>query len=189
MKAGFDILYNNIPRAFVNSVVLLDVGLVQILRKGIISDLVLCFACSCATYPKTDEDAARLVQYRLAYQQGLQDLVDSGAYETDNFTVVNQLFFVNTTLPYVEGKDDVIDYSFFAIDRFHISQKGQAVAGLSLWNSMFEPVGNKSTSVQWTNGNILCPTEDSPYLFTHRNSNTTYYLPERKLLADYVKKD
>ena len=41
MRAGLDILYNNIPRAFVNLVQVMDVGLTQTLQQGLISTVVL----------------------------------------------------------------------------------------------------------------------------------------------------
>ncbi|RUS83619.1 hypothetical protein EGW08_008587 [Elysia chlorotica] len=179
VRAGLDVLYNNIPRAFVNLVVVMHVGLTQELREGLISCLVLRYACACGTFPESEADNTQLAEYSEAYQQALLDIAASGDYDSDNFTVVAQPFFLNLTLPYKADSGD-LDYSFFAIDRFHISKKGQAVAGRGLWNNMFEPVGNKSTDVVWYETDIICPTEESPYLFTSQNSDVADYMPYRQ---------
>ncbi len=47
--------------------------------------------------------------------------------------------------------------------------KGHSQAALSLWNNMFEPVGNKRDS--WHMGKSLkCPTKEYSYIFTSKNS-------------------
>ena len=65
--------------------------------------------------------------------------------------------------------DYEIDLSYFAADCFHYSRKGQASAGLNLFNNMLEPVGHKST--RWTGADTLrCPTSQFPYFATRNNS-------------------
>ncbi|KAK3768022.1 hypothetical protein RRG08_045036 [Elysia crispata] len=179
LRVGLDILFNNIPRAFVNLVQVMNVGLTQTLRKGFISTFVLSSACPCGTFPESEEANELLAEYTEAYQQAVLDLADSGDYDSDNFTVVAQTFYRNITLPYKDGTDD-IDYSFFAIDRFHISKRGNAVSGRGLWNNMFEPVGNKTTNVHWYETDIICPTEEFPFLFTNQNSDVDEFMPNRQ---------
>jgi phospholipase B1 len=100
------------------------------------------------------------------YQQGLNDLVSRGRYDTrDDFTVVLQPFFVNAEIPQNGG---VPDSSYFAPDCFHLSIKGHTEAAKALWQNMFEPVGNKAQS--WDiGGPLYCPTETNPYLCTALN--------------------
>ncbi|KAK3725024.1 hypothetical protein RRG08_017541 [Elysia crispata] len=100
LRVGLDILFNNIPRAFVNLVQVMNVGLTQTLRKGFISTFVLSSACPCGTFPESEEANELLAEYTEAYQQAVLDLADSGDYDSDNFTVVAQTFYRNITLPY-----------------------------------------------------------------------------------------
>merc|ERR1719239_2127236 len=73
----------------------------------------------------------------------------------DDFTVVLQPFYRNTQTPRLEDGD--VDYSYFAADCFHHSDKGQEAAGEALWNNMVEPVGEKRT--EWAAGEPMeCPT-------------------------------
>ncbi|GFR84323.1 phospholipase B1, membrane-associated [Elysia marginata] len=65
--------------------------------------------------------------------------------------------------------DYKIDLTYFAADCFHYSRKGQASAGLNLYNNMLQPVGHKST--QWTGSQkLLCPSSQFPYFATRNNS-------------------
>ncbi|RUS83620.1 hypothetical protein EGW08_008588 [Elysia chlorotica] len=180
LRRGLDILYANIPRAFINLVVVMHVGLTQTLHNGLISTIMLRLACPCGAFPKSQEANTKLGEYTEAYQQAVLDLAASGLYDTDNFTVVAQPFYQNITIPYKDNGE--LDYSFFAIDRFHISKRGHSVSGRSLWNNMFEPVGNKTTQVDWYDTEIVCPTEEFPFLFTNQNSDVADYAPYRMKL-------
>ncbi|RUS85406.1 hypothetical protein EGW08_006849, partial [Elysia chlorotica] len=72
----------------------------------------------------------------------------------------------SSDLPIVDYE---IDLSYFAADCFHYSRKGQASAGLNLFNNMLEPVGHKST--KWVGQNtLLCPSSQFPYFATRNNS-------------------
>ncbi|KAK3696469.1 hypothetical protein RRG08_011471, partial [Elysia crispata] len=176
LRKGLDILYNNVPRAFVNLVVVMQVGLTQILHNGLISTIMLRLGCPCGAFPRSEGDIEQLAEYTEAYQQAVLDLADSGDYDSDTFTVVAQTFFQNMTIPYNDENGE-IDYSFFAIDRFHISKRGHALAGRGLWNNMFEPVGNKTAQVNWYDTEVVCPTEEFPYLFTNQNSDIADFMP------------
>ncbi|GFR95533.1 phospholipase B1, membrane-associated, partial [Elysia marginata] len=101
MRAGLDVLFNNIPRAFVNLVQVLPVIYTQTLQTGrFVSDLVLGSFCTCAAFPETAEVNMTLLNYTVEFQQGILDIAASGDYDSDNFTVVVQRFFENFTLPY-----------------------------------------------------------------------------------------
>jgi hypothetical protein len=58
------------------------------------------FTCQCGAFPGSDENKKELDDLVDAYQKGLQNLVDSGRYDTrDDFTVVDQPFFSQTQIP------------------------------------------------------------------------------------------
>ena len=57
-----------------------------------------------------------------------------------DFTVVIQPFFLNWSIPKINGS---MDESYFAPDCFHFSVKGHAATSKALWENMFEPVGEK----------------------------------------------
>ncbi|KAK3768021.1 hypothetical protein RRG08_045035 [Elysia crispata] len=100
LRKGLDILYNNVPRAFVNLVVVMQVGLTQILHNGLISTIMLRLGCPCGAFPRSGGDIEQLAKYTEAYQQAVLDLAESGDYDSDTFTVVAQTFFQNMTIPY-----------------------------------------------------------------------------------------
>ena len=55
------------------------------------------------------------------YHQYLIDLVNTGKYESDDFTVVIQPFMAHTKVPIKSDTTNEIDYSYFAPDCFHFS--------------------------------------------------------------------
>nr|XP_009674588.1 PREDICTED: phospholipase B1, membrane-associated [Struthio camelus australis] len=107
-------------------------------------------------------------------QFGIQRLVESGRYDTrENFTVVVQSFLQNPKIPlHQDGHPDI---SYFAPDCFHPSQKGHSQLARALWNAMFQPVGQKDDSFDFTaNITLSCPTQNIPFLGTYKNSNYTH---------------
>jgi len=71
--------------------------------------------------------------------------------------------------PDKRGTRQVVDYSFFAPDCLHPSQKLHGLMARALWNNMLSPVGQKATS--WSRSPpFLCPSPESPYLATRLNS-------------------
>ncbi len=76
--------------------------------------------CACAAFP-TDQDNQTLTQWIPLYHQYLIDLVNTGKYESDDFTVVIQPFMAHTQVPIKSDTTDEIDYSYFAPDCFHFS--------------------------------------------------------------------
>ena len=138
------------------------------------------------------------------YMKEVQLLIDSARYETEDFTVVIQPAFTNLELFTVKGsvsqyegserpnscpRTEVrpgsrppTDYSFFAPDCLHPSQKLHALMARALWNNMFSPLGSKATS--WSNEPpLLCPTPDQPYLRTRLNSQQ---INMTMVTSDYV---
>ncbi|CAF3893221.1 unnamed protein product [Rotaria sp. Silwood1] len=168
VRVALDQLYNaNLPRTLINLVPVLNVSFSKELKDGnIVCGLLQKSSCPCAAYPTQGQEDI-LKDWIPGYQQGLLNLVNTSHYDgREDFTVVVQPFFIHTEPPRKNGK---IDFSYFAPDCFHLSGKGHAVAALSLWNNMFEPVGKKKTA--WHNGEPFeCPTEEHPYIYTWKNS-------------------
>jgi phospholipase B1 len=178
IEQTLDYLHQNVPRAFVNLVLVLDVRNVEKLNAGgLVCQLLHQKTCPCAAFPQGN-DSAVLDEWLPQYHSKLVDLVNSGKYDTkDDFTVVIQPFFAHTGIPIVNGE---IDYGYFAPDCFHMSGKGHAQAALSLWNNMLEPVGQKQW--EWHYGEPLeCPTQDRPFFATRKNSPQSFEkIPLRK---------
>lgn len=120
-------------------------------------------------------------------------------FDSNDFTVVLQPFFLGAPSP--DNVNTIFgqapDLSLFAPDCFHFSQKSNALGesllkywtgfpfsfssswqfirfpvANALWNNMLEPVGNKTRGWQPLMERFLCPTENAPYFFTRRNSET-----------------
>ncbi|CAF1366227.1 unnamed protein product [Adineta steineri] len=170
VREALDKLYQApIPRTLVNLVLPFDIRNVKELYTGNYACQILYNkTCPCAAFP-TIEQANILDDYIPKYQQVLLDLINTGRYDQrDDFTVVIQPFMAETKLP--ENDDNETDFSYFAPDCFHFSGKGHAQVALSLWNNMFEPVGNKQSSWYMMNESLKCPTKEHPYIYTSKNS-------------------
>merc|ERR1711931_105390 len=167
IKKAIDVFHATVPRVFVNLVEVLDLSILPDLSKGLICPLLHRFLCKNVASGKDNAAVKLLIQ---EYNHQIFKLVASGKYETrDDFTVVIQPFFRNTTYPrQSNGKPD---WSFFAPDCFHFSAKGHASAGEALWNNMMQPVGEKSTSWSPNARHVICPTEANPFLATYQNSH------------------
>ncbi|KAK2878753.1 hypothetical protein Q8A67_019544 [Cirrhinus molitorella] len=181
LRQGLDILHNEVPRALVNLVELLDIIPLRRFHQdpslGCPTWLVN-MLCHCVLKPEDGSYEFKFLQeYNKAYQRGMWELVESGRYDThENFTVVLQPFFRNVFLPVLE--DGTPDKSYFTPDCFHLSQKSHTLMARGLWNNLLEPLGNKTDSHDFASGIALkCPETSSPYLRTYQNSNYSYSTP------------
>jgi len=170
VQATLDKLHAALPRTFINMVQVMNIEIIHELAKGLFCEAVHLFVCNCVS----NANAASLndtIAEKNKFQQAMVDLVGSGRYDTlDDRTVVLQPFYKDTYMP--RTADGGIDYSYFAADCFHYSEKGQEEAGEALWNNMVEPVGAKRLT--WTQGEQTeCPTETHPFLYTKKNSIAT----------------
>ncbi|TRZ02225.1 hypothetical protein DNTS_017575 [Danionella cerebrum] len=181
LQEALDILHDEVPRALVNLVELLEIVPLRALHQdksnGCPTWLVKSL-CRCVLQPQDESRELQTLQtFNKAYQHGMWELVDSGRFDThDNFTVVLQPFFRNVFLPLME--DGRPDRSYFSPDCFHLSQKAQTLMARALWNNLMEPLGNKTDREDFTAGIPLkCPDEKAPYLRTFKNSDYTYSIP------------
>jgi len=167
IRKAIDVFHAAVPRAFVNLVEVLDLSMLPDLSKGLICPLLHRYLCKQIASGNDNPAVKLLIQ---EYNHKIFDLVSKGKYETrDDFAVVIQPFFRNTTYP--RQKNGEPDWSFFAPDCFHFSAKGHASAGEALWNNMLEPVGEKSTQWSPDGTHVKCPTKERPYFATYQNSH------------------
>ncbi|XP_063775486.1 phospholipase B1, membrane-associated [Pseudophryne corroboree] len=177
IQEALDMLYNEVPRAFVNLVEVMDI---IPLREAVLDSRVQCptvltrLLCPCLlNIPEDSHEMQVIKDANSAYQLGLQRLVDSGKYEKEDFTVVLQPFFRHTKIPNLP--DGTPDASYLAPDCFHLSQKAHSQLARMLWNNMLEPLGNKTDTMDFVASVPLhCPTQVQPFLRTHNNSDYSY---------------
>ena len=168
IQSVLDILHAEVPRMFVNLVSIFNIAQIAALGNNYFTCKKAheCFCwCGLDTSLKSN---IRLTTYNGLYRDQLWDLILRERYDTrEDFTVVLQPFFEETTVPQLE--DGTFDLSYFAPDCFHFSKLGHNTAGRALWNSLFEPFARKSR--MWDLGDKLnCPTDEYPYIWTMKNS-------------------
>ncbi|NWU99474.1 PLB1 Phospholipase, partial [Upupa epops] len=181
IQEALDVLHQQasaVPKALVS---LVDVADLFPLRRLFVGTEGQCptfmadYLCSCLF--TGEEGSANVTMVRAAtsaYQLGIQRLVESGRYDTrDDFTVVLQPFLRRLEVPLAQ--DGHPDTSYFSPDCFHPSQKGHAQLARALWNAVLQPVGHKADSFDFSADIALdCPTQERPFLATHKNSNYSY---------------
>lgn len=142
VRATLTILKNELPRTFVNLVSNIDVTRLEPVG-GLICGLLHSFECPCGT-SKNATIRAEATELSQQYNQRLENIANDPFFaDKMDFTVVYQPFLVNTVPPLnSKGKPDT---SYFSPDCFHFSEKAHFAAAEALWNSIFEPVGQKRT--------------------------------------------
>ncbi|XP_078205742.1 phospholipase B1, membrane-associated isoform X3 [Callithrix jacchus] len=164
LKEVLDYLQQEVPRAFVNLVDLSEVAEVSGQHQGTwLSPAPE--ACNCS------EETSRLakVVMQWSYQEAWDIFLASSRFsEQESFTVVFQPFFYETTPSPPSGDP---------------SLQNSAMLAWHLWNRMMEPAGEKDEPLNTKHRRPMkCPSQESPYLFTYRNSNylTRLQKPEGK---------
>ncbi|XP_073339779.1 phospholipase B1, membrane-associated-like [Pagrus major] len=178
IQQALDILHNEVPRAIVNLVEVLNI----VPLRDLHSDKTLgcptwfvSLVCPCILKPKEGSaELQKVNDLNRAYQSAMRELIDSGRYDTRvNFTVVLQPFLREVYLPRLE--DGRPDRSYFSPDCFHLSQRAHTLMARALWNNMLEPVGNKTFTQDFEAGiDLKCPSETNPFIRTAVNSNYTF---------------
>lgn len=84
-----------------------------------------------------------------------------------DFTVNLQKFTSNIDLPLKANGES--DLTGFSIDCFHLSQKGNAMATISLWKNLLEPYNNKTMKFDWEAEALQCPKKENPFIRTREN--------------------
>ncbi|XP_041827298.1 phospholipase B1, membrane-associated isoform X2 [Melanotaenia boesemani] len=173
LTTSLDILYKEVPRAFVNVLEILEIeGLRRIKRDSLGCNVLQKQVCPCFLLPGEDSpELAEVKRINRELQIKTENLMHESRYDgREDFAVVVQPFFQNSILPL--NADGRPDDTYFSEDCFHFSERGHANMATALWNNMLEPVGKKQTYNNFTNSrnNIKCPTEEHPYIFTKVNS-------------------
>jgi phospholipase B1 len=167
IRDTLDYFKAELPRTLVNLVLTLDVTGIEVLDGLTCRNMQNSF-CDCGL---SSSWRANLLKLTESYQKDTQALIDSGRYDTsDLFTVVLHKFMTKMTPPKLSnGKPD---FSYFAPDCFHFSEKGHQAAAIELWNSVMTP--HHARNDKWTIGQaIKCPTLTSPHFFTYKNSKSS----------------
>lgn len=172
LRAALDYLQDNLPRAFVNLVPVLDVTVSVRVKRSMVCRILHRLFCSC--YHRMSDPMERFTKMARLYQKHEDLLVSSGRYnKKPDFTVVIQPFTKAYNMPKEKKFQflEAIASNYITYDCFHFSQRGHALAANMLWNNMLEPVGSKSTEkMREPMDKFYCPTEENPYFFTANNS-------------------
>ncbi|MGH0142258.1 UNVERIFIED_CONTAM: hypothetical protein FKN15_075902 [Acipenser sinensis] len=177
IQDSLDILYREVPRVFVNLVMVLQMeGLRRIKSNTLGCTLLQTNLCPCSLVPGEDSlELSELKKINREYQEVTERLVSSGRYDgRQDFTVVVQPFFRNSIIPLtIDGKPDL---DFFSVDCFHFKERGQAEMSIELWNNMLEPVGQKHTFNNFTHdrSKLKCPSQLEPVGQKHTFNNFTH---------------
>ncbi|KAM9435049.1 phospholipase B1, membrane-associated-like isoform 1-T1 [Clarias gariepinus] len=180
IQLALDFLHSEVPRAIINLVEPLHITPLRAMHLNVTLGCptwLVRILCSCVVSPEEGSEALQSLEHlNRAYQTILQDLVESGRYDTNsNFTVVLQPFLRDITVPMLDGQPD---RSYFTPDCFHLSQKAHTLMARALWNNMMEGLGNKTNKHDFTvNLQPKCPSQSSPFLQTFENSNYVYKSP------------
>uniref|UniRef100_A0AAF5DKC0 Ig-like domain-containing protein n=1 Tax=Strongyloides stercoralis TaxID=6248 RepID=A0AAF5DKC0_STRER len=171
---------DNVPRVIVSLTGMLHLELVrQIDRNEFFCQALHVDECHCES--DSDYTSAQISKLCNAMQDAEAELMTSGRFDTtDDFTVVVQPFFKNSTEP-PRFANGTVDISFFAPDCFHFSQKGHAIVASHLWKNMLEPVGKKTEHIELGVPSLplSCPDKTCPFIRTIKNSAdcSKYYTP------------
>nr|XP_060478993.1 phospholipase B1, membrane-associated [Panthera onca] len=173
IQQALDIFYEELPRAFINVVEVMELaGLHQ--GQGGKCDLPLAAQSNCTCLARSQENSLEMQELKKMnwnFQSAISRLSYWHQYlQREDFAVVVQPFFQNTLVPL--NSRGGADLTFFSEDCFHFSERGHAEMAIALWNNMLEPVGHKTTSNNFTHSRtkLKCPSPESPYLHTLRNS-------------------
>ncbi|XP_040848681.1 phospholipase B1, membrane-associated [Ochotona curzoniae] len=185
IQQALDILYAELPRTFVNVVEVMELAGLHQDQGGKCATLLAAQSqCTCFRYSQSSPEMQELKKMNWNLQSGLSQLSYTHQYvQRKDFTVVVQPFLQNTLVPLTETGD--ADLTFFSEDCFHFSERSHAEMAIALWNNMLEPVGHKTTSSNFTYSRtkLKCPSPESPYLYTLRNSQL---LPDQAEAAPTV---
>jgi phospholipase B1 len=169
VRAAVEILFNELPRVFLNLVPMFDVSPLNELSQNIICDTLQTRFCECAINATTVGD---LRATQLAYYDELKAVAEDDHFKfREDFAVVLQPHLRDFEPPRDENGDFIMD--FLAPDCFHPSRLGHQSLAFWLWNTLLTPVGAKPVNslVDLVGPNVLqCPSAIQPYLFTNFNS-------------------
>ncbi|GMS79098.1 hypothetical protein PENTCL1PPCAC_1273, partial [Pristionchus entomophagus] len=170
IRKGVQYLKANMPKTIVVLTGMIDIALLRKLdRTQHVCEEIHTFECKCEQN-QTISDAA-LSNICHEYMDTMQDLQDSGEFDTtDDFTLVIEPY-LETITDLSKNPDGSYNMDFFAPDCFHFAAYGHAIVGKNLWNNMLQPIGGKTAANLTDNGEpLLCPDPSCPFIRTTKNS-------------------
>jgi phospholipase B1 len=168
-RIALDTMMAEMPRTFVNVKAMMDITpLYNMTDDTGWCDFMHEQFCSCVM---NEDGRAEIRDVQLGYYYGMKELIDSGRYEKDDFTVVLQPHLRDQE-PFIDPETGRYDLSYVSPDCFHPSRKAHEGFAFMIWNMMLTPVGQKPFEYADEDfPTYVCPTEEHPYIFTARNSN------------------
>lgn len=162
---------DNMPRTFVNVVTEPSPhNVVTRKTNSRFCKMINRMECSCfigKLYNPTEETIERYRRIHEEFSRVEEEVSQDPEFRgLKEFAVVFQPLTRNFSM---ETEDAKVDYSLLAYDCFHMSQKGNAWAGTTLWNSLFQRVGEKDVTWMSPHKKFLCPTKENPYILTYDN--------------------
>jgi len=172
IREAVDILYNELPRVYLNLQVIFDVTPLGNFSQSGVCDTLQTRFCDCAINDTSLQD---LRNTQLGYFDAMQNIANDAKYTyREDFAVVLQPHLRDFVMPTDPETGEYIP-GFLAPDCFHPSRLGHQFFAFALWDMMLTPVGRKPMTTYVNLGpdpNVLsCPTTTSPYFFTNLNSN------------------
>jgi phospholipase B1 len=175
-REAMDILYAEVPRLYVNLIVMFDVTPLTNFSRGFSCDLLHENYCNCATNT-TYRPQLRATQ--LGYYDELMAIQEDPKYQgRDDFAIVVQPQMRDIEPPTDPNTGEWLK-DILAPDCFHPSRSMHQLMAFFLWNSMLTPVGHKTFDAAAGLEDdaplvALCPTPERPYIFTRENSNVSW---------------
>uniref|UniRef100_A0A8C2V9Z8 Phospholipase B1, membrane-associated n=1 Tax=Chinchilla lanigera TaxID=34839 RepID=A0A8C2V9Z8_CHILA len=172
IQQALDILYEELPRSFINVVEVMELATLYQGYSGKCAVLLAAQSnCSCLGHFPNSPVIQELKKVNWNVQSGISGFSYQPKYmQREDFAVVVQPFFQNTLIPLTElGSTDL---TYFSEDCLHFSERAHAEMAIALWNNMLEPVGHKTTfnNFTYSRAKLKCPSPESPYLYTVQNS-------------------
>jgi hypothetical protein len=156
-------IYNQIPRTFVNIVMMFNIS--QVYDIAMTSDYCIFMwetfcrgECPCMTEPSSTRNDRHIMDLHSQwYNERILKVVKFWQDKNlKDFKVVAQPFLTNLSIPKTLGLNFLSKF-----DCFHPNAVADAAFAIGLWNNMFQPPGQKQTSLNVFNMTIVCPDVNS----------------------------
>ncbi|KAL1783671.1 phospholipase B1, membrane-associated [Sigmodon hispidus] len=171
IQQALDILYEELPRVFINVVEVMELAGLYQGQDGKCAMSLAVQNCSCFKHAQDPLMMQELRKVNWNLQSDISELSYWHRYmQREDFAIVLQPFLRQTLIPLSERGG--VDLTFFSEDCLHFSERGHAEMAIALWNNMLEPVGRKTTfnNFSYNRTKLKCPSPESPFLYTVRNS-------------------
>ncbi|XP_039276835.1 phospholipase B1, membrane-associated-like [Nilaparvata lugens] len=165
----FNYLRENLPRALVAVVINPHLkGLLDFPTKPACS-IFQKMVCSCFRGLKFTRRKEEFYQVIDDWRRVQLEVASDPQFTTNTFAVVPLRFGIGAYIPNKNGK---IDFTYMAVDCFHLSQKGNAAFANAAWNNLIQPVQKQQTTIVYpVLEHFECPTSSNPFLSTLINKN------------------